>query len=195
MNEANAPEDPICTAMSGSGHSPNTSNEVETHNCPSGSLYLILGKCQELKHQRINSFYLSSPVPYHHHLFFPYPPNPSGKACLSPIRPHQYFIKVVPGRVLTQCSCFSQTPRSTLRMSGGSVHPRSLPVGGEVSCPSRSWHAGLGPLTPGHDWSPSPTDAPTGGQPTCCLSLPRPAILIGAFFGTTGSHVHGTLYA
>lgn len=59
----------------------------------------------------------------------------------------------------------------------------------------KSWHAGLGPRKLGHEWSTSPTDSPTGGEPTHRLTLPWPAILIGAFFGTTGSHVHGILYA
>lgn len=34
-----------------------------------------------------------------------------------------------------------------------------------------------------------------GGEPAHHLTLPHPAILIGAFFGITGSHVHGILYA
>lgn len=34
-----------------------------------------------------------------------------------------------------------------------------------------------------------------GGEPTHRLTLPWPTILIGTFFGTTGSHVHGILYA
>lgn len=35
----------------------------------------------------------------------------------------------------------------------------------------------------------------SGGEPAHHLPLPHPAILIGAFFGITGSHVHGILYA
>lgn len=58
-----------------------------------------------------------------------------------------------------------------------------------------SWRAGLRPLKLGHDWSTSPTDSPMGGEPTHRLTLPWPTILIGTFFGTTGSHVHGILYA
>lgn len=60
---------------------------------------------------------------------------------------------------------------------------------------SKSWPADLRPLKPGHDWSTSPTDSLMGGEPTHRLTLPWPAILIGAFFGTTGSHVHGILCA
>lgn len=59
----------------------------------------------------------------------------------------------------------------------------------------RSWRAGLGPLRPGLGWTTSPPDSPKGGKPTHRLTVPWPAILIGAFFGTTGSHVHGILYA
>lgn len=64
-----------------------------------------------------------------------------------------------------------------------------------AACRHSSWHAGLGPLKLGHDWSTSPTDSRPGGKPTHRLTLPWPTILIGTFFGTTGSHVHGILYA
>lgn len=35
----------------------------------------------------------------------------------------------------------------------------------------------------------------SSGEPTHHLTLLHPAILIGAFFGITGSHALGTLYA
>lgn len=64
-----------------------------------------------------------------------------------------------------------------------------------AACRHSSWRAGLRPLKLVHDWSTSPTDSLMGGEPTHCLTLPWPTILIGTFFGTTGSHVHGILYA
>lgn len=99
--------------------------------------------------------------------------------------------------IITQYSYFSML-QSTLHISQeGSkfifIHFR-LEVR-SAALHHKSWHAGLGPQKLGHEWSTSPTDSPTGGEPTHRLTLPWPAILIGAFFGTTGSHVHGILYA
>ena len=70
-----------------------------------------------------------------------------------------------------------------------------LEVRPAASLHHRSWCAGLGPPQPGLPWSASLADSPEGGSPTHRLTLPWPTILIGAFFGTTGSHVHGILYA
>lgn len=70
-----------------------------------------------------------------------------------------------------------------------------LEVRSTASLYHRSWRAGLGPPQPGLRWSASLADSAEGGSPTHHLTLPWPTILIGAFFGTTGSHVHGILYA